>query len=224
MKKSVGLSFLFAILALFTLVPPTFATKFDLIPPSGTLQRGQDITFTINIDTEGAAITSIQAGLTYDSTLLKYVSVTAGAAMNSVVADTATYGTGKVLFTGTNNAGYNGTGVFATVVFNIIAQSSGSTEICTLWVPGPTATPAPSPTLGPSPTPGPTVIQPTAPPQPTSLPQTGTVGSKNTAVFFAIAFFVIAGGIFYLAQKQKYSLPDRASNKPIEKSQTDKKS
>jgi LPXTG-motif cell wall-anchored protein len=218
-KKLVGSYLFFIVASFFLLAPSALATKFDLIPPSGTLQRGQDITFTINIDTEGAAVTSIQSGLTYDSTLLKYVSVTAGAAMNSVVADTTTYGTGKILFTGTNNTGYNGTGVFATVVFNIIAQSSGSTEICTLWVPETTPTLVPSPTAPPNSTPVPTL-----PPQPTSLPQTGVTDSRNTAVAFGISFFVAAGGIFYLSQKQKYSFPDSPSKTAGHKTKTDKKS
>ena len=210
--------FFSAVLALFVLAPSTFATKFDLVPPTGDLQRGQNITFTINIDTEGTSVTSIQSGLTYDATLLQYVSVTAGAAMSSIVADTTTYGSGKVLFTGTNNAGYNGTGVFATVIFTIIAQSSGSTEICSLWLPTATPTPNPSPTVGPSPTPG-----PTAPPQPTALPQTGTTDSKNIALIFAVSFFVAAGGIFYLSQKQKYSSPDGLLKKNTNRSRTHKK-
>lgn len=151
--KSFGVFLFFAISALFVIIPSAFATTFDLVPPSGALSRGQNITFTININTEGVAVTSIQSGLTYDATLLQYVSVTAGAAMSSVVADTTTYGTGKVLFTGTNNTGYNGTGVFATVVFTIIAQSSGSTEICTLWRPEITPTPTPIPVLSPTPAP-----------------------------------------------------------------------
>ncbi|MFH0773633.1 MAG: cohesin domain-containing protein [bacterium] len=213
-KKSVGMFFAFAVLALFALVSPTYATKFDLIPPSGTLQRGQNITFTINIDTEGSVVTSIQSGLSYDATLLQYVSVTAGAAMNSVVADTTTYGTGKILLTGTNNTGYNGTGVFATAVFTIIAQSSGSTEICTLWLPTPTGTPAPTSATLPSNTPA---------PQPTALPQTGTTDTRNTAIVFAVSLLAAAGGVFYLSQKQRYSFPDSPSKKHTAKSKVAKK-
>ena len=84
-KKFVVVFFLFAVFVFFVFTPSSFATSFDLIPPTGNLQQGQDITFTINIDTEGASITSVQSGLTFDSTLLQYVSVTAGAAMNTVV-------------------------------------------------------------------------------------------------------------------------------------------
>jgi len=213
-KKLSWLLIIFVAFFFFGFVPSVFATTFDLIPPGGTLVRGQDITFTINIDTEGVAVTSTQTGITYDSTLLQYVNVTAGAAMNSVVADTTTYGTGKVLFTGTNNAGFNGTGVFATVVFTIIAQSSGSTEICTLWLPEPTPTLGPSPTVGPTPTLGPSPTPgPTLPPQPTALPQTGTTNSRNTAIIFGILFLAGAGGIYYLSQNQKYSAPRSTAKK-----------
>jgi LPXTG-motif cell wall-anchored protein len=252
-KKSVGMYLFFVASVFFLLAPPTFATKFDLIPPSGTLQRGQDITFTINIDTEGASVTTVPAGITYDSTLLKYVSVTAGAAMNSVVADTTTYGTGKILFTGTNNSGYNGTGVFATVVFNIIAQSSGSTEICTLWLPEVTPTPPPNSTPTPAPVCGTVCTTNTQCPSdmpcyiaagqtsgycrraacptinncvcpvPTALPQTGITDQKNIAVALAISFIAAAGGIFYLSQKQKYSFSDQSGKKPSTKSRTHKK-
>lgn len=205
--KTIVLPCLLFMMILFISVKVVSATSFDLIPPTGELQRGQDITFTINIDTEGAALNAIESGLTYDSQLLQYVSVTAGAAMNTVVADTATYGTGKVLFSGTNTTGFNGTGVFATVVFKIIAQSSGSTEICTLWLPTPTPTPGPT-SIAPTNTPIPTL-----PPQPTALPQTGITDSRNTIIVIAFAFIAAAGGVFYLSRKQQYSVPHHTIKK-----------
>jgi len=250
-KKSVCASFLFIVSVFFILLPQTFAATFDLIPPTGTSTRGQDITFTINISTAGESVTSIQTGLTYDSTLLKYISFTAGAAMNSVIDDQTSYGPGKVLFTGKNNTGYNGTGVFATVVFNIIAQSSGQTDICSLWVPTPTPTiintPIPTQASGPvcgtvcttssqCPADMPCYILagqtsgycrrtacpeitscvcplPTSPPAPTALPQTGSTSSGNAAIAFAGIFILAAGGVFFLSQKQKYSLPDSQPKK-----------
>ncbi len=190
---------------LFAFSKQTFAATFDLIAPSGTLTRGQDVVFTINLDSQGASITSIQTGLTYDTQYLQYKSVAAGAAMDSVTADTTTYGAGKVLFTGANGAGFNGSGVFATVTFTLIAQQSGQTEICTLWTPNPTpTTPAistPIPTIPP--------LQPTAPPQPTALPQTGITDSRNTGVVFAFLSLLAAGGIFLLSQKRKYIEPKK---------------
>lgn len=253
-KKIVGVYLFFIISTLFALVTPTYATKFDLIPPTGTLERGQNITFTINIDTEGAAVTSIQSGLTFDSTLLQYVSVAPGAAMNAVVADTTTYGAGKVLFTGTNTAGYNGTGVFATVVFTIIAQNPGSTEVCTLWLPQPSPTPTPPINSTPVPVcgsvcttnsqcpadmpcyiaPGQTsgyCRRPACPeisscvcPVPTALPQTGIEDSRNIGIVAAISFIAAAVGVFYLSQKEKYALPDSHAKKTALKSRTHKKS
>lgn len=174
-KKLIGVFLSILVATLFMRVSPTYATKFDLIPPAGTLERGQNITFTINIDTEGAAVTSTQTGLTYDSTLLQYVSVAAGAAMNSVDADTTTYGTGKVLLTGRNTTGYNGTGVFSTVVFTIIAQNPGSTEICTLWLPTPSPTPAPTA------------------PYATPLPVCGSVCTTNAQCPSDMPCYIVAG-------------------------------
>jgi hypothetical protein len=242
-KKAILLPLFFIIFSLFAVSPTVFATTFDLIPPTGTLERNQDITFTINIDTEGAAVTSIQSGLTYDATLLQYLSVTAGAAMNSVVADTTTYGTGKVLFTGSNNTGFNGTGVFATVVFKIIAQSAGETEICTLWLPTPSPSPTPPAYATPAPVCGSVCttnsqcpldmpcyiaagqtsgycrrtacpeISSCVCPVPTAIPQLGGEDTKNKAVAFALVFLAVAGGVFYLSQKQKYSFPHSTQKK-----------
>lgn len=254
--KSVGAYLSLLGVSFFLFVTPSFATSFDLIPPSGELQRGQDVTFTINIDTEGTSETSIQTGLTYDSTLLQYVSVTTGAAMNSVVADTTTYGTGKVLFTGSSTDGFNGTGVFATVIFTIIAQSSGSTEICTLWLPEPSPTPIPTQPYSPTtsllcgsvctsnaqcPADMPCYIvegqtsgycrRAACPeisscvcPVPTALPQTGGEGPKNTGILVASIFLVAAGSVFFLSQKEKYTLPHSKNHKHEVSNKTEKRS
>jgi len=207
MGKRVTFQFImFVMLMLILFSPSVYAVSFDPVPPTTPLVRGQNFSFGININTEGNTVTTIQTGLEFDPTLLEYVSVTPGQAMNSVVADTTTYGAGKVLFTGTNTAGFNGTGVFATVIFKLIAATSGQTDICSLWLPEPTPSAAPSPTIGPSPTVGPSPTPgPTLPPQPTSLPKTGITDSRNTAMMLAISFLIAAGGVFYLSQKQKYS-------------------
>jgi len=130
------------VLSYFGCVKSVSATTFTLVPPTGTLSRGQDVPFTVSINTEGSSVTSIQTGMTYDTTYLQYVSAVPGNAMNTITVDT-TAGTGKLLLTGTNNTGFNGTGVYATVTFNIIAASPGSTDICTLWSPSTTPTTAP---------------------------------------------------------------------------------
>jgi len=217
-KRSIGIYLFFILSMLFCFSSSINAYSFVSVPPIGTFVRGQNIVWTITINTDGAVVNSAQTGLTYDASLLRYITATAGATINSLVADTTTYGAGKVLFTGTNNAGYNGTGVFATIVFNIIAESSGSTEICTLWMPTPTGTPVPTSTY-PTPTPAPTL-----PPHPTTLPQTGTTESRNMAVVFAILLLSATGGVFYLSQKQKYSYPNSSSKKIIDKSKIHTKS
>lgn len=201
-------SLFFFVIFLFVCTKQTYAVTFDLVAPSGVLERGQDVVFTINIDTQGTSVTSIQTGLTYDTQYLQYKSVAAGAAMDSVTADTTTYGAGKVLFSGAKTAGFNGSGVYATVTFTLIAQESGSTEICTLWTPNPTPT---TPTTD---TPIPTTppLQPTTPPQPTALPQTGITDSRNTGVVFAFMSLLAASGIFLLAQKKKYIEPKKATH------------
>jgi len=146
-KKTLTFIILFIVLSFFSNVTSVFATSFTLIAPSGTLSRGQDVPFTVSINTEGTTVTSIQTGMTYDTSYLEYVSAVPGAAMNTITVDTSV-GAGKLLLTGTNNTGFIGTDVYATVTFKIIADSPGSTEICTLWTP--TA-------ITPSPTPPPTV-------------------------------------------------------------------
>lgn len=187
-----------ASLAFLGFVPPVHAVVFDLIPPSGQLARGQEVTFTINIDTQGASLTTIQTGLTYDTQFLEYVSAAAGSAMDSISVDTS-LGGGKLILTGTNTAGFTGTGTYATVVFKIIAQQSGSTELCTLW------TPSPTPTLPPDvPTATPIPLQPTIPP-PTALPQTGFDAPKTTGTIAGILFIVVAGGVFFYTKKSTYT-------------------
>lgn len=198
------LSFFVFLLAVFLVsAPSALAVKFDLISPSGTLVQGQEVTFIINLDSQGDTINSIQTGMTYDTVPLQYVSAAAGAAMNSLTVDTTTQGTGKLLITGTNNVGFNGSGVFATVVFKILTPS-GSTELCTLWQPTATPTPTSLPVLTatpqvnqPSPTPAPVV--------PTALPQTGFDIPKNAGAIAGGAFLLAASAIYFHSKRNSYT-------------------
>lgn len=199
--------FVFLLVVFFVSVPSVFAVKFDLISPSGTLVQGQEVTFIINLDSQGDTINTIQTGMTYDTVPLEYVSSAAGDAMNSLSVDTTTQGTGKLLITGTNNVGFTGTGVFATVVFKILTPS-GSTELCTLWQPTATPTPTSLPIL----TATPQVGQPTAipivtsaPVVPTALPQTGFDIPKNAGAIAGGAFLLIAGAIYYYSRRNSYT-------------------
>lgn len=196
-KIAVAIFFLFAFLLN---APQTLAVKFDLIPPSGALSRGQEITFTVNIDTQGQSITTIQTGMTYETQYLEYVSAAAGSAMSSLTVDTS-QGTGKLVFTGTSASGFTGTGVYATVVFKIIAESSGSTELCTLWAVTPTNTPPPN---------VPTNPPPTVPP-PTALPQTGFDTEKNIGAIAGAAFLLMAGAVVFYSKQNTYTQPSHAS-------------
>lgn len=202
MLKKLGI-FVFLLVVFLIKAPSALAVKFDLVSPSGTLVQGQEVTFTINIDSQGDTINTIQTGMTYDTGPLQYISSAAGAAMNSLTVDTTTQGTGKLLITGTNNVGFTGTGVFATVVFKILTPS-GSTELCTLWQPTVTPTPTSLPVL----TATPQVGQPTATPAPiipTALPQTGFDVPKNAGTIAGGAFFLIAGAILYYSKKNSYT-------------------
>jgi len=174
------------------LAKQTLAVKFDLIPPSGDLERGQEIQFVINIDSQGATINSADIGMTYDTQYLEYINTVPGDAMESVsVSD---QGGGKLLFSGNNSVGFSGQGVFATVTLKIIASSSGSTELCVLWAPTVTPTSPPSqPTSPPS--------QPTSPPAPTSLPRTGNSNNTKFAGLFGLAFLSIATGFYFFNRK-----------------------
>lgn len=180
-KKSI-LTF-FLLFGLFIFLPKdSLAIKFDLIAPSGQLTRGQNIDFTINIDTQSVAVTSQQIGFTYDTEYLSYVGVNPGTAMTSVT--TSDQGGGKLLLSGTNSAGFTGAGSFAVVTLKLIATSAGSTELCALWSPQPTPTTAPLI----SSTPG-----PTSPPPP---PRTGSTETTAKGIVLGGALILGASGLF----------------------------
>ncbi len=171
------------LLSLFVLPKTALAVRFDLIAPSGTLVRGQDIQFTVNIDTQGSTVTSQQIGLTYDTQYLSYVSVNPGLAMTTV--STSDQGGGKLLLTGTNSAGFSGTSSFAIVTLKLIAASAGSTQLCTLWSPVPTPTTPPSATNPP---------QATSPPGATAPPPPPKTGSASGTIGTVIIGLILIGG------------------------------
>jgi len=183
MDKIKKIFFVLLIGLIFLSIPrKIYAVRFDLIapqPPDGGFVRGQTVQFTINIDTKGETISTIQIGMTYDTRYLEYVSTTPGNAMTSV--STNNLGEGKLIFNGENAGGFSGQGTFAYVSFKIIAQAPGETELCVLWNPQTT----PAPTSPPD--------QPTSPPdQPTSPPPTsGEVKGVFTNGFFGVIFISI---------------------------------
>jgi len=162
------------------------ATAFELIAPSETLTRGQEVQFTINIDTEGASVSSTQVGLTYDTQYLQYVSSVPGETMNSVTV--TDLGSGKILLSGVNSGGYNGSGVFATVTFTLIATSAGETTLCTLWAPTPTTATTTTATTA----------------VPTQLPVSGAITKTYFGLGAGALLLLAAGANLVLGKKRSY--------------------
>jgi len=162
-----------------------FALTFDLVAPSEQLTSGQDVKFTVNINTEGSSLSTSTIGMTYETQYLEYVSVAPGDSFTTVSADVQ--GDGKLLLTGTSTAPYSGSGVYAYVTFKLIATGPGSTQLCALYNPQtPTATPAPAATSAPA---------------PTALPKTGQGNSTVQGAILASLFFVAAGISLFVFKK-----------------------
>lgn len=176
------------LLALGVLIIPNsvLATTFDLIAPTEQLVRGQEVKFTVNIDTEGKSLSTASVGMTYETQYLEYVSVTPGDTFTTVSADVQDGG--KLIITGTSTNPYSGAGTFVYVTFKLIATSAGSTELCVLFNPQtPTATPAPG--------------QPTSPPAPTALPKTGQSAPMGKGLALGSLFFVLSMAGFFVLKK-----------------------
>jgi hypothetical protein len=169
-------------LGIFLLPTKAFALTFDLIPPSGQLKQGQEIKFTINIDTEGKSYASTQIGMTYDTQALEYVSVSPGDTFATISSQPQDGG--KMIITGSSTNGYSGSGVFAYVTFKIIATSPGSTQLCALF--NPDATPT---------------IAPTSPPKPTALPTSGETNGAIKSFLMGTVFLALAGSGFLIFKK-----------------------
>lgn len=182
-RKTVLSLFLFYMLLLVP-VQTYAATSFSLVAPGGTLERGQNVDFTITIDTQGESLSSTQIGFTYDTQYLEYVSVTPGNTFTTIT--TTPLEAGKLLITGTNSTAYSGTGTFATVTLKIIAASAGATELCVLFAP----TSQPTPTNLP--------VNPTA--APTAVPRTGFSLPADLARFGGLGILFL--GIGLIAVKQ----------------------
>lgn len=167
------------------------ATTFDLIAPTGQLTSGQEVKFTINIDTEGKSLSSTSIGMTYDTVYLQYVSTSAGNTFTTV--SSTTQDGGKLIINGSSTTPYSGSGVYAYVTFKLIATQPGSTQLCALYNPVET-TPTPGPTSAPG--------SPTTPPAaPTALPNTGGAEPTTKGIILAAFFFILATGGFLIFKK-----------------------
>jgi hypothetical protein len=194
MKKILFIIFL--VFGLLIIPGSVSAISFDLIAPTEQLQRNQEVTFTINVDTEGRSLSSIDIGMTYDTQYLQYVSALAGNTFTTISA--VDQGSGKLVLTGSSTTPYSGSGVFAYVKFMLIATSAGSTQLCALFSPEvtPTTPLVPTSTLGPSSPPG-----PTSPPAPTSLPVSGESRTTIQGLILALIFFTFASVYFFIFKR-----------------------
>jgi len=184
------------ILGILIVPSSVLATTFDLIAPSGEIVRGQDVKFTINIDTGGKSLSSTSIGMTYETQYLEYVSTVPGNTFTTVSADVQ--GSGKLIISGSSTAPYSGSGTYAYVTYKLIATSPGSTQLCALFNPVETPTAIPQPTSPPD--------QPTYtpyPPQPTSLPKSGETKSAFQGIVFATFFLITAAGGFLSLKKHE---------------------
>ena len=167
-------------LAILVIPQSVLATTFDLIAPAGELVRGQNVKFTVNIDTEGKSLSSASIGMTYETQYLEFVSVTPGNTFTTVSSDVQ--GSGKMIITGSSTAPFSGSGVYAYVTYKLVATGPGSTQLCALFNPSsPTSTPVPG--------------------APTSLPQSGQSKSTVQGVILASLFFAAASVSFFVLKK-----------------------
>ncbi len=179
-------AFIFVFIPIF-FSRPVLATKYDLIAPSGTLQRGTDVKFTITIDTEGQAVANPLIGMTYKSDALQYISIVPGNTYTniSITPDASN----NLVVSGSSDKPFTGSGDFAYVTFKIIATAPGSTDLCVLFAP--TITPTPGAT-------SPSVAQPTA------LPKTGETSSGKKSLIFGLGFLILTGVLFVLNRKESH--------------------
>lgn len=180
---------LFFLLVIFVFAGGAYATTFDLLAPSGQLTRGQEVKFTINIDTEGRTLKTTEVGMSYKTEVLQYISTTPGNAFSTVSA-TAPEG-GKILFGGKSEAGFSGSGTFAIVTFKLIATAPGSTELCILFAPGPSPTTPPPATAS-------------ATPRPPPPPRSGSDSYGKSLGLLAIILLLGAFSLYLLNKKAYY--------------------
>jgi len=171
------------LLILGVLIVPNsvLALTFDLIAPSGELVRGQEVKFTINVDTEGKSLSSTSIGMTHKDQYLEFVSVLPGNTFTTVSADVQ--GSGKLIISGSSTTPYSGSGTYAYVTYKLIASGPGSTQLCALFNPS-----SPTPIL-------------TSPPIPTSLPESGETKSVSQGIILATFFLITAAGGFFVLKK-----------------------
>lgn len=152
----------FVVVAIMAFFMPSKIQAYDvsLVAPTGELQRGQTVTFTLTIDTQGDTLTSNTIGLNYNTQYLEFEGVDPGNTFDQVTA--TPQGSGVIIINGTSSSGFNGSGDYGYVKFKLIADGPGELDdLCAIFVPDentivPTTPPVVNPTTPP--------IQPTTPP------------------------------------------------------------
>lgn len=175
-----------------TLPQRVLAVAYDLIPPSGPLQRGQDVDFIIDLDSGGTPFYSGTVGLQYDTQYLQYRTAVQGDILDSLVVTQQDNST--LVLTGTNTAGYNGLGTFATITFTLIATAPGSTQLCTLIEVPTSPTPIPS-----------SPVNPTLRPSPTQLPQSGSATAGTATAVAGILFLIGSFAMYTWLNRKKHA-------------------
>jgi len=168
----------------------TYASiRFQLEQPAGPFSQGQEVSFVINIDTQGASVRTATIQANYDPNYLEFVTVRPGNTFSTVTATPLSNTDGGkrwLTITGTSSTDFSGSGVFAYYVLKIIAQTSGSTEICDITEVSPT----PVPTTAIQPTTS-TYVPPTVAP-----PVTGDSAPGNRNILIGSILIVAASTIF----------------------------
>ncbi len=204
--KKILITILF-ILGILIIPNSVSAITFDLIAPSGELQRGQEVKFTININTEERSLSSTSIGMTYETQYLEYISTLPGNTFTTVSTDVQDGG--RLIISGSSTSPYSGSGTYAYVTYKLIATGPGSTELCALFNPSVSPTPTLTPTGRPQPTYTPYPPQPTSPPgqptytpyppQPTAAPpRPGSINQTTKGIVLASLFFITAAGGFFV--------------------------
>ncbi len=173
----------------FISAPPVSALRFELIAPSGILQRGQEVVFTIRIDPEGESLTNAVIGLAYDTQYLEFLNAIPGDTFDAIATEEIEFG--KLVLTGTDSQPVDSEGVFAQVKFKLIADAPGATQLCSFFNPEITPTPtAPAPTTAPA--------APTSTPPP---PVSGQGDISDTAILFG-GIGVLGGALLLLLRSR----------------------
>lgn len=193
--------FIVLYLQIFFNAKTVFAATFDLIAPAGQLTVGQPAVFTVNINTGGTPLSTTEVGLSYDTSILQFVSAAPGNTFTTITPSEPS--TGKLVLTGTSSTPFSGSGTFATITFNLVATAQSGATLCTLFKPSPPPTvPPQQPTIYNWPSGTPVPGQPTVPPPvPTALPETGARIPLES--YGTVAIFLILSAFGGLAIRKK---------------------